>query len=64
MMRQANIRDIQGVKIGNAQDLQSATGCTVILCQQGAVAGVDVRGGAPGTRETKSLFHFLEPKAV
>lgn len=55
MMRQANIRDIPGVKIGNAQDLQSATGCTVILCQQGAVAGVDVRGGAPGTRETDLL---------
>ncbi len=46
---------IPGVRIGHAQDLEAATGCTVILCEKGAVAGVDVRGGAPGTRETDLL---------
>ncbi|NLO90283.1 MAG: P1 family peptidase [Clostridia bacterium] len=44
-----------GVKIGHEQDLEAATGCTVILCEEEAVAGVDVRGGAPGTRETDLL---------
>lgn len=43
------------VKIGNAQNLEAATGCTVVLCERGAVAGVDVRGGGPATRETDLL---------
>ena len=49
------ITDIEGIKIGHAENLYAATGCTVILCEEGAVAGVDVRGGAPGTRETDLL---------
>jgi len=53
-MKTIKFTDI-GVKIGHEQDLEAATGCTVILCEEGAVAGVDVRGGAPGTRETDLL---------
>jgi L-aminopeptidase/D-esterase-like protein len=49
------ITDVTGLKVGHYTDLESATGCTVVLCQQGAVAGVDVRGSAPGTRETDLL---------
>jgi L-aminopeptidase/D-esterase-like protein len=49
------ITDIRGIEVGHAQDDQALTGCTVILCRKGAVAGVDVRGGAPGTRETDLL---------
>lgn len=45
----------EGVKIGHASN--SVTGCTAILCESGAVAGVDVRGGAPGTRETDLLHN-------
>lgn len=45
----------RNVKIGNATDLDAATGCTVILCEAGATAGVDVRGGGPATRETDLL---------
>lgn len=45
----------QNVKIGNATNLDAATGCTVILCEAGATAGVDVRGGGPATRETDLL---------
>lgn len=45
----------RNVKIGNATDFDAATGCTVILCETGAVAGVDVRGGGPATRETDLL---------
>ncbi len=46
---------IKGIRIGHAQDEEALTGCTVILCEQGAVGGVDQRGGAPGTRETDAL---------
>ncbi|MBP2636355.1 MAG: putative aminopeptidase [Firmicutes bacterium] len=49
------ITDIPGIRIGHADNQAAATGCTVILCPEGATAGVDVRGGAPGTRETDLL---------
>ncbi len=49
------VTDIPGIKVGHYTDKEAATGCTVILCEDGAVAGVDVRGAAPGTRETDSL---------
>lgn len=54
-LQQVGFMDMEGIKVGHAQDLNAATGCTVILCEEGAVAGVDVRGGAPGTRETDLL---------
>ncbi len=55
-MKLANsIVDVPGIEVGHAQDDSALTGCTVILCRKGAVAGVDVRGGAPGTRETDLL---------
>jgi L-aminopeptidase/D-esterase-like protein len=50
-----SITDVPGIEVGHAQDDDALTGCTVILCRKGAVAGVDVRGGAPGTRETDLL---------
>ncbi len=46
------ITRIQGVLVGHAQNDEGLTGCTVVLTPGGAVAGVDVRGSAPGTRET------------
>ena len=46
---------IDGIKVGHATNLTARTGCTVILCPAGATAGVDVRGAAPGTRETEAL---------
>ena len=46
---------IDGIKVGHATDATAQTGCTVILCPAGATAGVDVRGAAPGTRETDAL---------
>ncbi len=46
---------IEGVTVGHATDAAAWTGCTVILCPAGATAGVDVRGAAPGTRETETL---------
>ena len=47
-----SITDVPGITVGNAQNTDAARGCTVVLCPQGATPGVDVRGGAPGTRET------------
>ena len=54
-MKTIQINEIEGFQIGSAQDTENATGCTVILCKEGATAGVDVRGGGPATRETDLL---------
>ena len=51
----SGITDISGIKVGHHTDKKAATGCTVVLCEQGAVAGVDVSGSSPGTRETDLL---------
>lgn len=50
-----SITDVPGIEVGHAQNKEALTGCTVILSRKGAAAGVDVRGGAPGTRETDLL---------
>ncbi len=50
-----SITDVAGIKVGHYTDTRRPTGCTVLLCEHGAVAGVDVRGAAPGTRETDLL---------
>lgn len=54
-IRIINIKNIEGFKIGNAENIDKGTGCTVIICEDGAVGGVDVRGGGPATRETDLL---------
>jgi L-aminopeptidase/D-esterase-like protein len=54
-MKEVSITDIKGIKVGHAQDFEGGTGCTVILCEEGAYAGVDVRGGGPASRETELL---------
>lgn len=48
----AGIGDVSGISVGHASDARRLTGCTVILCPEGAVVSVDVRGAAPATRET------------
>jgi len=61
-MMSGQIIDVPGIKVGNRQDMDALTGCTVILTEGGATAGVDVRGSAPGTRETDLLnpVNFVE----
>lgn len=49
------ITAVPGIRVGHATDAHAQTGCTVVLCAEGAVAGVDVGGGAPATRETDLL---------
>lgn len=50
-----SLTDVVGVRVGHFTDPRRPTGCTVVLAEGGAVCGVDVRGGAPGTRETDVL---------
>jgi L-aminopeptidase/D-esterase-like protein len=50
-----SLTDIPGITVGHFTDERRPTGCTVVLTPAGAVCGVDVRGGAPGTRETDVL---------
>jgi L-aminopeptidase/D-esterase-like protein len=49
------LTDIPGIRVGHVSDYQAITGCTAILCEQGAVGGVDIRGSATGTEETPVL---------
>lgn len=55
ILKEIPITEIGDVKIGNAEDREHATGCTVIICEKGAPAGVDVRGGGPASRESELL---------
>ncbi|MCJ7812847.1 P1 family peptidase [bacterium] len=57
-----SITDIDGILVGQVQDMAALTGCTVIIYPNGAIGGVDQRGGAPGTRETDLLrpMHMVE----
>jgi L-aminopeptidase/D-esterase-like protein len=57
-----SITDVPGIKVGHAQNEEALTGCTVLLCEDGAVGGIDQRGGSPGTRETDLLrpMHMVQ----
>jgi len=56
------ITDVKGLRVGHASDYQGYTGCTVILCEQGATCGIDIRGSASGTRQVDALSinHIVE----
>src|SRR5437868_4426366 len=54
------ITDVPGVLVGQAEDMAGITGTTVLLCEHPAAASVDLRGGAPGSRETE----LLDPAAL
>lgn len=54
-MLENSITDVPGIEVGQIEDMDALTGVSVILCRNGAVGGVDQRGGAPGTRETDLL---------
>jgi L-aminopeptidase/D-esterase-like protein len=57
-----SITDVPGILVGQAQNDEALTGCSVIICEKGAISGVDQRGGAPGTRETDALrpMHLVD----
>jgi L-aminopeptidase/D-esterase-like protein len=62
MKEPITLTSIRGIRLGHAQDMQALTGCSVVLCEAGAVGGIDQRGGAPGTRETDALhpMHLVD----
>ncbi len=55
MHQTGSICDVPGIRVGHAQNDIGKTGCTVIIPENGAVAGIDIRGSAPGTREVETL---------
>jgi len=58
------LTDVEGILVGHYTDTKAVSGVTVVVCPRGAVAGVDVRGSAPGTRETDLMApHNLVEKA-
>ena len=59
-----NITDVPGIEVGHIEDRNGVTGCTAVLAKKGAVCGVDVRGSAPGTRETDALDPINEIQQV
>ena len=62
MKRRDAITDVPGITVGHASDFKALTGCTVILCEKGAVGAIDIRGAATGTREIDALspFHLVD----
>lgn len=63
-MQEINIMDIGGFRVGQAQDYEGMTGCTVLLFDEQAPAGVDVRGGGPASRETPLLNPVADAKGL
>lgn len=54
-LKEISLNSIEGIKIGHAQDVENATGCSVVICDDKAICGVDIRGGGPASRETELL---------
>ena len=63
-MTRSTLQDLPDFMIGQAENADAMTGCTVIISPQGAVCGVDVRGGSPGTRDTDALNPTCNRTAV
>jgi L-aminopeptidase/D-esterase-like protein len=62
MKRLNAITDVPGIKVGHASDFKALTGCTVVLCEEGAIGAVDIRGTAAGTRQIDALtpLHLVD----
>ncbi len=58
------IRAIEAVRIGQAENAEAGTGCTVLVCEQGMRAGLDVRGGGPASRESQLLHPLTADRAI
>lgn len=62
--KEISLHSIKNIQIGHVEDQEHATGCTVILAPQGAVCGVDVRGGGPASRETELLNPLMSNNGI
>lgn len=59
-----SIKDFPGIRIGNAQNIEGGTGCTIILSESGMCAGLDVRGGGPASRESELLKPLANAQTI
>ena len=63
-MKAIDIREIGNVRIGQIENRDAGTGCTVFICEEGMRAGVDVRGGGPASRETPLLNPLMAAQSI
>ena len=63
-MKTIDIKEIEGISIGQTENAAAGTGCTVILCKEGCRAGIDVRGGGPASRDTRILDPLMAAQQI
>ena len=63
-LNEISVNDIEGFKIGQAENAEAATGCTVIISEKGMAAGLDVRGGGPASRDSELLKPVAAAKEI
>ena len=63
-MKEISICDIEGFRIGQTENAEAGTGCTVIISENGCAAGVDIRGGGPASRECELLRPFSAAQVI
>ena len=64
LMTEISIREIPGIGIGQDENAQAGTGCTVLVAKDGMRAGLDVRGGGPASRESQLLNPLMSAQAI
>ena len=62
--KEISIREMAPVKIGQVENVQAGTGCTVVVCEEGMRAGLDVRGGGPASRESQLLNPLMAAQQI
>lgn len=62
--KEIRITDIEGLRIGQAENAAAGTGCTVVICDEGMRAGLDVRGGGPASRESQLLNPLMSAQIL
>lgn len=63
-MKEISVTEIENIRIGQTENKAGATGCTVLICEKGMCAGVDVRGGGPASRETPLLDPLMSAQQI
>ena len=64
MIKKISVTDISGIKIGQTENKEAGTGCTVLICENGMHAGLDVRGGGPASRESQLLNPLMAAQEI
>ncbi len=64
LFHEISVLDMEGIRIGQAEDTTAGTGCTVLICEKGMCAGLDVRGGGPASRDSQLLNPLADAQAV